>query len=153
MPATEGKDEDEEEDIEASIQKEISGMAATKEAPKMFQPVFLDVQCVLFFKTQAPIDPVDFVHRICEDAAANPKGRKHRFLNRLTPMTRMGRATETDLVGLAKDVLQKEFQLVDGEKEEGQEGESSDKACFSVSFYILHSLFRSLASMIEPKQA
>ncbi|OBT63347.1 hypothetical protein VE03_07249 [Pseudogymnoascus sp. 23342-1-I1] len=118
------EDEDEDEDIEASIQKEISGMAATKDAPKMFQPVFLDVQCVLFFKLQPAIDPVDFVHRICEEAASNPAGRKHRFLNRLTPMTRMGRATQSDLEALAREVLQKDFRLMDGDGKGEKEGES-----------------------------
>ncbi|KFY73854.1 hypothetical protein V499_06085 [Pseudogymnoascus sp. VKM F-103] len=118
------EDEDEDEDIEASIRKEISDMAATKDAPKLFQPVFLDVQCVLFFKLQPAIEPVDFVHRICEEAASNPTGRKHRFLNRLTPMTRMGRATQADLEGLAREVLQKHFRLVDGDGTEGKAGES-----------------------------
>lgn len=128
------ENEDEDEDIEASIQKEISGMAATKDAPKMFQPVFLDVQCVLFFKMQPAIDPVDFVHRICEEAASNPTGRKHRFLNRLTPMTRMGRATQTDLEGLAREVLQKDFRLVDGDATEGKEGETDAQDFCSVCF-------------------
>lgn len=128
------EDEDEDEDIEASIQKEISGMAATKNAPKMFQPVFLDVQCVLFFKLQPAIDPVDFVHRICEEAASNLTGRKHRFLNRLTPMTRMGRATQTDLEGLAREVLQKEFRLVNGDGKAGKEGQADSQDRCSVSF-------------------
>jgi len=96
----------------------------------MFQPVFLDVQCVLFFKLQPAIEPVDFVHRICEEAASNPTGRKHRFLNRLTPMTRMGRATQTDLEALAREVLQKHFRLVDGEGTEGKAGESDDAQDF-----------------------
>ncbi|KFY18515.1 hypothetical protein V493_08553 [Pseudogymnoascus sp. VKM F-4281 (FW-2241)] len=128
------EDDDEDGDIEASIQKEISGMAATKDAPKMFQPVFLDVQCVLFFKMQPPIDPVDFVHRICEEAASNPTGRKHRFLNRLTPMTRMGRATQSDLEGLAREVLQKDFRLVDGEgkEEKAGEGDAQDFCSYAI---------------------
>lgn len=109
-------------------------MAATKDAPKMFQPVFLDVQCVLFFKVQPAIDPVDFVHRICEEAANNLTGRKHRFLNRLTPMTRMGRATQPDLEGLAREVLQKDFLLIDGD---GKEGESDAQDRCSVSFFFL----------------
>lgn len=130
------EDEDEDEDIEASIRKEISGMAATKDAPKMFQPVFLDVQCVLFFKLQPAIEPVDFVHRICEEAASNPTGRKHRFLNRLTPMTRMGRATQADLEALAREVLQKHFRLVDRDGTEGKAGESDAQDFCSVSFLL-----------------
>lgn len=88
---------------------------------------------MLFFKTQPPIDPVDFVHRICQDAAENPKGRKHRFLNRLTPMTCMGRATESDLEGLAREVLKKEFRLVDGDEKDDERRDEMHAAC-SVSF-------------------
>lgn len=94
---------------------------------------------MLFFKTQLPIDPVHFVYSICDDAAKNPKGRKHRFLNRLTPMTCMARATEKDLEELARQVLKKDFQLVGGEEEDKGDEKGVQAAC-SVSFPFL--LFR-----------
>jgi len=78
---------------------------------KLFSPVHLSIACVLFFKTQAPIVPVDFVHRICEDAVARPGGRRHRFVNRLTPMTLLGKATENGIDELGKTVLGEHFRL------------------------------------------
>jgi len=104
--------EDSIDDIESSIQKEVVSMSNDKNSRgKLFSPVFLNVACVLFFKTQAPIVPVDFVHRICEDAVARPEGRKHRFVNRLTPMTLLGKATENGIDELGKTVLREHFRL------------------------------------------
>lgn len=113
ISATSELKEDEEsiDDIESSIQKEVASMGNTKGPKKLFTPVFLDVQCVLFFKTIPPVVPVDFVHRMCEDAMKNPKIRKHRFVNRLTPMTLMGRANEKGLEEVGKAVLGDHFQL------------------------------------------
>ncbi|KAG0647385.1 tRNA acetyltransferase TAN1, partial [Hyphodiscus hymeniophilus] len=68
--ADQAEDEDEDEstdDIEASIKKEVASLDDQKGLKKLFSPVHLDLECVLFFKTRAPIDPVDFVHRICKE--------------------------------------------------------------------------------------
>ena len=103
--------DDDEEDIESSIQKEIDSIANKKGPAKLFKPVYLDLQCVLFFKTIPPVVPVEFVHRICEDARNNPQKRQTRFVNRLTPMTRMGKATEKGLEEVGKVVIGEHFHL------------------------------------------
>lgn len=100
-----------EEDIESSIQKEIDSMASKTGTAKLFTPVYLDLQCVLFFKTRTPIIPVDFVQRICEDAKTNEAKKKVRFVNRLTPMTMIAKATEKGLEDLGRMVLKEHFQL------------------------------------------
>ena len=97
--------EDTEADIEAEIKKEVQGMKSkgtTKEA--LFQSVKVDVQCVLFFKTRPPIEPVSFVHTICKDAAQGATQRA-RFVKRLSPMAMMGKATEDGLAKIADAVL------------------------------------------------
>ena len=97
--------EDAEADIEAEIQKEVQGMKSKvpkKEA--LFQSVKMDIQCVLFFKTRPPIEPVSFVHKICKDAAEGATQRA-RFIKRLSPMTMMGKATEDGLAKVADAVL------------------------------------------------
>ena len=94
-----------EADIEAEIKKEVQGMnfkATKKEA--LFQSVKMDIQCVLFFKTRPPIEPVSFVHTICRDAAQGATQRA-RFIKRLSPMTMMGKATEDGLAKVADAVL------------------------------------------------
>ena len=106
---SDGSDEDVEADIEAEIKKEVQGMkskATKKEA--LFQAVKMDIQCVLFFKTRPPIEPVSFVHTICKDAAEGTTQRA-RFIKRLSPMTMMGKATEDGLAKVASAVLEPVF--------------------------------------------
>ena len=113
---------------------------AGKEA--LFQPVKIDMQCgtvnsplrnldhilmpsVLFFKTQAPIEPPSFVQKICSDASYSAASKKTRFVQRLTPMTRMGKATEKGLKEVSHAVLAPWFH---------QEGSASKK----VSDFSIH---------------
>lgn len=127
----------------------------------LFTPINLDLQCVLFVKSRPPVEPVDFVHRICEDIASNGGQRKSRYLNRLIPMTSIGKATEKGLEEVGRTVLVDFFQLtnkerIDSAAENGEEvagkegkegtegsegkedgdgpGESRSAAAFTVSF-------------------
>ena len=102
-------DDEAEVDIEAEIKKEVQGMKSkTTTKGILFQPVKVDIQCVLFFKTRKPVEPVDFVHRICQDAVVGAT-KKHRWVKRLTPMTMMGKATVEGLGKVAQTVLQPVF--------------------------------------------
>jgi len=74
-----------------------------------FAVTLLTVVLVIFFKTRAPVEPVSFVRRICEDAAKHNAPKRTRFCNRLTPMTLMGKATEEGLEKTAKEVLAAHF--------------------------------------------
>lgn len=68
-------------------------------------PLTLRDALVLFFKTREPVEPVSFVHRVCSDAMNKVTSQKTRHVKRLTPMTRMGKATEKSLEEVAKAVL------------------------------------------------
>lgn len=63
----------------------------------------------MFFKTVVPVEPVSFVHKICEDAMANPMHKRTRTAKRLAPMTLMGKATMEGLEEVAKKVLAPHF--------------------------------------------
>lgn len=117
--------EEPEEDLEESVAKEIEAIRALNR-PKgpeddfVFAPVRVDVACLLFVKTRPPIEPVEFVRRICLDAlgrgdAPGASGcsldRKTRHVNRLTPVSWVGRATMDDLLEGARGVLGKQFVL------------------------------------------
>ncbi|KAK8155546.1 hypothetical protein BC567DRAFT_38674 [Phyllosticta citribraziliensis] len=109
-----GDDDDDEKegDIEAEIKKEIEGIRKPTQEP-LFRNVRIDTDCIMFFKTRAPIEPVEFVRRICEDAmaatsSAGPKA-TGRFVKRLTPMTLMGKATEEGLQDVATKVVAPHF--------------------------------------------
>jgi tRNA acetyltransferase TAN1 len=102
-------DDDAEVDIEAEIEKEVRGIKSkSTKKETLFQPVRVDIQCVLFFKTRKPIEPVEFVHRICQDALEGAT-KRHRWVKRLTPMTMMGKATVEGLEKVAQSVLQPVF--------------------------------------------
>lgn len=90
-----------------------------------------NVECgpVLFFRTRAPIEPVSFVHRICSDALESANTQKHRWVRRLTPMSRMGKATEKGLETVSKAVLGPAFH---------DEGSSPKKVSNPVFAFIRH---------------
>ena len=107
----EDSNEDAEADIEAEIKREVQVMKSRVTKKKaLFQSVKMDVQCVLFFKTRPPVEPVSFVHTICKDAAQGATQRV-RFVKRLSPMTMMGKATEDGLARVADVVLRPQFHV------------------------------------------
>lgn len=64
---------------------------------------------MVFFKTIAPVEPVSFVQKICEDALANPTHKRTRTAKRLAPMSLMGKATMEGLESVAREVLKPSF--------------------------------------------
>ncbi|KAH6677489.1 hypothetical protein B0J14DRAFT_344089 [Halenospora varia] len=135
-PEAEDEDEDVEDDIEASIRKEVASLSEGKNTkPRLFSPVRLNIECVLFFKVQPPIEPVEFVYRICKEIAADPTTKLTRYLNRLTPMTLIGKATEKGLEDVGTTVLGAHFKL-NGQSgaEEAQENGDSRKDVEGVSY-------------------
>ncbi|CZT18669.1 related to P.falciparum dihydropteroate synthase [Ramularia collo-cygni] len=106
--ADEDDDDDTEIDIEKEIQAEVDAIRKPTSAP-LFTHVRVNLQCVVFFKTIAPIEPVAFVKAICEDAMQNPQLKRTRFSKRLTPMTLIGRASEEGLEKVALEVLKPHF--------------------------------------------
>ncbi|KAK0713831.1 hypothetical protein B0T26DRAFT_718592 [Lasiosphaeria miniovina] len=110
-----GSEDEDSQDIEAAIQKEIAALNSKGEydSAAIFTPMKMGVDCLVFFKTRAPIEPVEFVRRICVDAkaCADPRQLRCRYVNRLTPSTVMGKATEQGIVELAKKALAPFFDL------------------------------------------
>lgn len=108
-------EDEEEEDIEASVKRELEALKATgkeaKAAGRIFTPVKMNVACLLFVRTRAPVEPVGFVKRICQDAKAGERRTRSRYVNRLVPITAVGKATEPGLVELAQKVLCEVFDL------------------------------------------
>jgi tRNA acetyltransferase TAN1 len=96
-------------------------------------PLKMNVDCLLYVKTQPPVDPVAFVRRICEDARRCgdlPGLMRCRYVNRLTPVSVMGKASENGLVEVAREALKEWFDLggkqeVEGKAKSTVEGESA----------------------------
>jgi len=70
-------------------------------------------QTVLFFKIRAPVEPVSFVRKICEDAAKGVEQQRCRFVRRLTPITATEKATEKGLEDVARQVIAPHFHVPD----------------------------------------
>jgi tRNA acetyltransferase TAN1 len=129
-------DDDDDGDIEASIQKELDAMKAPREKPTTqlaFTPVSSGIECVFFMKTLAPVDPVRLVRKICEDAEAcpDPRMRKCRYINRLTPVVSTERASDNGIDRVARAVLAPVFKL---KAEEGaaEQAEQQDESLKTV---------------------
>lgn len=110
-------DDDEELDIEASIQKELAAMKAPREKPQNkghFMPIDTSIECVFFMKTTKPVEPDALIRRICEDAKAcpDPRERKCKYINRMTPVFNTDKATENGIERVARRVLSPYFDLV-----------------------------------------
>ncbi|KAI6779662.1 tRNA acetyltransferase-like protein [Emericellopsis cladophorae] len=111
------EDEDAHQDIEASIEQELSDLKPGKpKTGQTFVVVHADVECLMFVRMAQPIDPVEFVRKICQDArdCKDVMSRKTKYVNRLTPITDMAKATEKGLVQLATTVMAPHFVLNNG---------------------------------------
>lgn len=116
--------DDEDEDIESSIQKEVSSLKnkGKPASDQVFTEVRIKEECLLFMRCKAPIEPVEFSRRICQDAASvGHGGAKARYLNRLTPVTVIVKATESGLEEGARRALAGHFKL----KSTGAKGEEA----------------------------
>lgn len=96
-----------EDDIAASIAKEVASLKKSKNKG-LIVPVDVNCECVLFFRTKKPIDPVKVVISICEDVASSGQKRS-RYAQRITPITLTDSATEDSLKRLAAKVLGPHF--------------------------------------------
>ncbi|OSS46429.1 hypothetical protein B5807_08476 [Epicoccum nigrum] len=95
-------------DIEAEIKKELADIRKPAVKP-LFTSVKLDTQCLVFFKTRAPVEPVSFVHKICQDTADGVQHKNCRFVKRLTPITGIEKANQKGLETVAEKVLAPHF--------------------------------------------
>lgn len=162
----EGEEDEDEDDIEAAIKKEVEALNANRKGTDgghNMTPLKMNVDCLMFVKTKPPIDPVAFVRRIVEDAkSAKETGQmKCRYVNRLTPVSVTGKATEQGLEGVAREALAPFFDLtgkktdVDqfteaaakpaAETEAGSEKASNENAQpaekgFTVSCFVMHAI-------------
>jgi tRNA acetyltransferase TAN1 len=106
--AAEDSSDSEGGDIEAEIKKELADIRKPATKP-LFTSLKLDTQCLMFFRTRSPIEPVMFVHKICQDIANGAQPKNLRYVKRLTPITATDKATPQGLEAVAKEVLAPHF--------------------------------------------
>ncbi|KAK7700466.1 hypothetical protein SLS64_010860 [Diaporthe eres] len=111
----------EDDDIESAIQKELGALKdkGKRASEHVLAEVRIKEECLLFTKCKPPIEPVEFARRICQDAASSGHGgAKARYLNRLTPLTAIAKASETGLDDAARKALAGHFKLKSAGTEE-----------------------------------
>lgn len=110
-------DEDDKDlSVEEQVQKELASMKKEKTAKStIFLPIDLSCECTVFVKIRKPVEPAEFIHRICQEAK-DLGVKKSRFIQKLTPVTFSVSASLEEIKKLAAIVLKPHFH-----KEEGQE--------------------------------
>lgn len=99
-------------DIEASIAAELEDLKPKATPSEPWTTISLDIPCVSFVRlsqSPPPISPVNLVHKICSDAAADPTTKRSRYIKRLTPMTLMKKSLSGGLEALCTAVLPPHF--------------------------------------------
>ncbi|CAG8886901.1 unnamed protein product [Penicillium egyptiacum] len=113
IEGTEKKEEEDpdtdDEDIEAQIRRELEGLQPSKDKTRQFQPVQIDMPCVVFMRLDPSIDPVQLVHRLCSEAHAHPETKKSRWIKRMHPVTSIRKTLSVDLAVFAKEILKPHF--------------------------------------------
>lgn len=107
---------DEGADIESAIQKEVGTLKDKNKGSSNLDRVFTEVrinqECLLFMRCKSPIEPVEFSQRICQDAATVGHGAvRSRYLNRLTPVSVIVKATESAIEEGARKLFASHFKL------------------------------------------
>ncbi|KAI1338081.1 hypothetical protein F5Y15DRAFT_417133 [Xylariaceae sp. FL0016] len=119
------EDDDGPADIETSIQAELEKLKpANKAKDAPFEPMRIKgVDCVLFLRTRPPVDPLQLVKEICNDAksATSKTQWRSRFINKLTPILHTGKATEKGVEEIARQVLRGHFTLADDVEEKTEQ--------------------------------
>ncbi|RDA93409.1 hypothetical protein CP533_1993 [Ophiocordyceps camponoti-saundersi (nom. inval.)] len=152
--------------IEASIEDELSSLRENRKSKtrEPFYPVLTGLDCLFFLKLSKPIDPAVMARKMSEDArdCPEPRQRKCRYINRLTPVTDTDRASDKGIVRVARRVLAPFFSLqgiADGEAQ-GAEPTSSPftLAKYAIRYNIRnHTAFKSdavikmIASLIHER--
>lgn len=78
----------------------------------LFTEVRINQECILFMKCKAPVEPVEFCRRICQDVLSPDRSSlKARYLNRLTPVSVISSATETGVEKASRQALADHFKL------------------------------------------
>ncbi|KAF7545960.1 hypothetical protein G7046_g9446 [Stylonectria norvegica] len=166
----EPKDGEEDEDIEASIAKELEKMKASKKptSRQVFTPVMTGLECLFFMKTMEPVEPLRLIRQICEDAKAcpDPMERKTKYINRLTPVLDTDKATETGIDRVARRVMGSYFELKSpsGDNSENAvepqaaDGDTAPACTYAIRHNIRnHTIFKSdfvikmIAGLVSPK--
>lgn len=114
----EGEKVKETESIEESLAKELEELRESAKGSKsqkqgevkgLFEAMEIGCECVIFVRVRKPVDPVDFVTRICKDLKYGSQIKRTRYAQRLTPVMSTATANLDGLTRTLTDVLEPVF--------------------------------------------
>ncbi|KAI7867687.1 hypothetical protein BDF14DRAFT_1800760 [Spinellus fusiger] len=109
--ANSGGEEDGEEDIEASIAREVAALKNSSRSSRFYN-VSTGTTCLVFIRTVSPVEPVSFVHHILTDMNAT-QSQKTRHVSRLLPVEKTCKANLPEMEALAQEVVFPKFNTPD----------------------------------------
>ncbi|KAK1638978.1 hypothetical protein BDP81DRAFT_392364 [Colletotrichum phormii] len=165
-PGEEVESDEEDEDIEASIKKELDGISDVNKGKtkRTFKAIKAGIECVFFMKTRDPVDPLELCRKMCLDASVctDLKERKTKYINRLTPVTSVDKASENGVARAARKALAAHFDLVE-ETSQAAEGDAEKVEGKSDAQYAIRpsirsnnsldrdTLIKQIASVVSPR--
>lgn len=99
-----------------SVKLEIPCGEQTTSLSRRIGRILIDAWPVAFIKVADGLDPVELVHRICEDAQAEPGTKRGRWVKRMTPMTLIRKTLGSGLEDVCERVLKPHFHSGGGPK-------------------------------------
>lgn len=87
----------------------IRKTGSLKKEKKLFEALEIGCECVIFVRMRPPLDPVDFVLRICKDLKYGSQVKKSRYAQRLTPVTCTMTANMDGIKNLSRKILEPIF--------------------------------------------
>ncbi|CAO3702336.1 unnamed protein product [Rhizopus stolonifer] len=104
---------DENEDIEASIAREVAEMKGSKDK-KRFANITTGTDCLTFIRASDPVEPTELIHHMLTDL--NEKQlKKTRYISRYLPIEKTCHSNIPDIENTAKDLFPKYFEEKDSE--------------------------------------
>ncbi|RIA92091.1 hypothetical protein C1645_765917 [Glomus cerebriforme] len=102
--------EESDDDVESSIAKEIAQMKQPRKS-RRFSSIQTGTDCVVFIKTNPPVNPVELVHSILIDLY-NTEKKKTRFSMRMIPIMKTCHSNMNEIKKMAEEILKPRFHLL-----------------------------------------
>ncbi|KAL9625509.1 MAG: hypothetical protein Q9160_000219 [Pyrenula sp. 1 TL-2023] len=92
------------DDLEASIARELEELKASKtSSTNTMRHIEIEPQCINFMRLPKQLDPVQIVHSICSRAKSDPNNKRTRYIQRMTPMTKIKKGLPSAIEDLSNE--------------------------------------------------
>ncbi|KAI8375857.1 hypothetical protein BD560DRAFT_392121, partial [Blakeslea trispora] len=112
-PIEVAQEEESDDDLEASIAKEVAALKKPKEK-KRFANITTGTDCVVFIRVSPPIEPVKLVHHMLTDLTEK-QIKTTRYISRYLPVEKTCQANIPDITKTAQSVFEPHFNQKDSQ--------------------------------------